>query len=231
MKIVTVVGIRASGKTALIEALVREMSARGKKVGTVKTVFCPTFHMDKPGSNTFRHTRAGAGLVTVRAEGETTLLFPRRLKPSEVHENYRGFDWVLAEGDYELPAARIVTAHREEDALERLTPLTVAFSGRLADSRRELEGLKVYHYERDISALCDLLEEKTGDTADLRKLDESLNGEDLKLSRAFCAVGCRGHLEKKQGVRVTVDGVPFALSPEQEETLRLWAAKPGTEPM
>ena len=204
MRIVTVVGIRASGKTSLIEALVGELSARGKKVGTVKTVFCPTFHMDKPGSNTYRHTRAGAGLVTVRAEGETTFLYPRRLSPSEVYENYRGFDWVLAEGDYQLPAARIVTAHREEDARERLNPLTLALSGRLADARRELEGLKVYHYEKDIVSLCDLLEEKVEDTGDLEKLDKSLNGEDLKLSRAFCAVGCRGHRDKKEGVMVTV---------------------------
>ncbi|MBR4502369.1 MAG: molybdopterin-guanine dinucleotide biosynthesis protein B [Clostridia bacterium] len=225
MKIVTVVGIRASGKTSLIEVLVRELTARGKKVGTVKTVFCPTFHMDKPGSNTYRHTRAGAGLVTVRAEGETSLLFPRKMSPSEVYENYCGFDWVLAEGDYQLPAARIVTAHREEDARERVNPMTLAFSGKLADSRQELYGLKVYHYERDISALCDLMEEKVEDTEDPEKLDESLNGEDLALSRAYCAVGCRGHREKKEGVRVTVDGVPLSLSPEQEKTLRLWAGK------
>ena len=225
MRIVTVVGVRASGKTSLIEALVGELTARGRKVGTVKTVFCPTFHMDKPGSNTDRHTRAGARLVTVRAEGETTLLIPRRLIPSEVYGYYRGFDWVLAEGDYELPAARIVAAHREEDALERMNPLTLAFSGRLADSRRELEGLGVYHYERDATDLCDLLEEKVKETGDLRELDRGLNGEDLALSRAFCAVGCRGHKAKKEGVRVTVDGVPLALSPEQEETLRLWAGK------
>ena len=225
MKIVTVVGIRASGKTSLIEVLVRELTARGKKVGTVKTVFCPTFHMDKPGSNTYRHTRAGAGLVTVRAEGETSLLFPRKMSPSEVYENYCGFDWALAEGDYQLPAARIVTAHREEDARERVNPMTLAFSGKLADSRQELYGLKVYHYERDISALCDLMEEKVEDTEDPEKLDESLNGEDLALSRAYCAVGCRGHREKKEGVRVTVDGVPLSLSPEQEKTLRLWAGK------
>ncbi len=225
MRIVTVVGIRASGKTSLIEALARELSARGNKVGTVKTVFCPTFHMDKPGSNTYRHTRAGSGLVTVRAEGETTLLYPRRLSASELYDHYRGFDWVLAEGDYQLPAARIVTAHGEEDAMERVNPLTLAFSGKLADSRQDLAGLRVYHFQRDIAALCDLMEEKAEDTVDLKKLDESLNGEDLKLSRAFCAVGCRGHRDKKEGVRVTVDGVPLSLSPEQEETLRLWAEK------
>ena len=64
MKILCVVGIRASGKTTIVEELTKELRRRGKRVGTVKTVFCPSFSIDNPTSNTARHARAGAEIVT-----------------------------------------------------------------------------------------------------------------------------------------------------------------------
>lgn len=48
MKIITIVGIRKSGKTSTVTALVEAIRRRGKRVGTCKTVFCPTFSMDTP---------------------------------------------------------------------------------------------------------------------------------------------------------------------------------------
>ena len=82
MKIVTIVGIRQSGKTSTVTALIEAIRSRGQKVGTCKTVFCPSFSIDKPGSNTMRHHQAGSGLVTSRARHETALLFPEALPPS-----------------------------------------------------------------------------------------------------------------------------------------------------
>ncbi|MBQ7184499.1 MAG: molybdopterin-guanine dinucleotide biosynthesis protein MobB [Clostridia bacterium] len=227
MKIITVVGIRGSGKTTVTEALEKEMTARGLTVGTVKTIFCPTFHMDKPGSNTYRHTRAGAAVVTARAETETSVLYPRKLKPSEILRHYAGCGAVIFEGDYELPAARIVTAHGEEDALERLNERTVAVSGLISNSLDRLENLTVLHPERDISALTDLVLEKAEDVKDPETLDAGLDGEDLKLSRAFCAAGCKGHgkMRTETGVRLTVDGHPVRLDGETEKELRQWLAQ------
>ena len=224
MKIITVVGIRGSGKTTVTEALEKEMTARGLTVGTVKTIFCPTFHMDKPGSNTYRHTRAGAAVVTARAETETSVLYPRKLKPSEILRHYAGCGAVIFEGDYELPAARIVTAHGEEDALERLNERTVAVSGLISNGLDRLGGLPVLHPERDIAALTDLVLEKAEDVSDPETLDAALHGEDLKLSRAFCAAGCKGHgkTRTETGVRLTVDGHPVRLDDETEKELRQW---------
>ena len=225
MRIVTVVGVRGSGKTTVVEALVKEWTARGRTVGTVKTVFCPGFHMDRAGSNTYRHTRAGASLVTARAEGETAVLYPRRLKMSEVLAHYRGCDVVVVEGDYELPVTRIVTAHTEQDARERINPLTAAVSGRIAGQAREVDGVPVLHPVADIPALADLILKTAPETEDLAALDEGLRGPDLVLSRAFCASGCRGHGRKGEGVRVTVDGTPLDLTPAQAAQVRRWAAE------
>ena len=226
MRIVTVVGIRGSGKTTVVEALIGELNRRGMRVGTVKSVFCPSFHMDKPGSNTDRHAKAGAVLVTARAETETTVMYPYPLRPSQILSHYAGCDWVLCEGDYALPAARIVAAHGEADAQERINGMPLAVSGRIANEGLAQVGeLPVLHPERDIARLADLLEERVPDTRDLAALDDSLHGEDLNLSRAYCAQGCRGHAHRQPGIRLAVDGTPVLLNAEEEAALRAWLSE------
>lgn len=223
MRIITVVGIRGAGKTTVVECLLRALADRGLRAGTVKTVFCPTFHMDKPGSNTYRHTAAGAALVTAKAETETTVLYPYPLRPSEILAHYRDCGWVLCEGDYDLPVARVVAAHGPEDARERINDRTVAVSGLIANNQDALDGLPVLHPERDIDQLVALLMEKTPDIQDLSALDEALNGPDAALSRDFCARSCRGHAGRKNGVQVLIDGKALKLTAEQEALLRSWA--------
>ena len=223
MRIITVVGICGAGKTTVVECLLRALADRGLRAGTVKTVFCPTFHMDKPGSNTYRHTAAGAALVTAKAETETTVLYPYPLRPSEILAHYRDCDWVLCEGDYDLPAARVVAAHGPEDARERINDRTVAVSGLITNDQDALDGLPVLHPERDIDQLVALLMEKAPDIQDLSALDEALNGPDAALSRDFCARGCRGHAGRKNGVQVLIDGKALKLTAEQEALLRSWA--------
>ena len=223
MRIITVVGIRGAGKTTVVECLLRALADRGLRAGTVKTVFCPTFHMDKPGSNTYRHTAAGAALVTAKAETETTMLYPYPLRPSEILAHYRDCDWVLCEGDYDLPAARVVAAHGPEDARERINDRTVAVSGLIANDQDTLDGLPVLHPERDIDQLVALLMEKAPDIQDLSALDEALNGPDAALSRDFCVRGCKGHAGRKNGVQVFIDGKALKLTAEQEALLRGWA--------
>lgn len=90
MKLLTIVGIRKSGKTSTVTALIEEIRRRGKTVGTCKTVFCPTFSMDQPKSNTARHTRAGANLVCARARHETALLYPAGAAPVPLAGKLRG---------------------------------------------------------------------------------------------------------------------------------------------
>lgn len=225
MKIITIVGIRGAGKTTVLECLVKELRRRGYTVGTAKSVFCPAFHMDKPGSNTDRHARAGSQLIAARGERETALIYPRKLKPSEWLRHYLDCGWVLCEGDYELPVPRIVAAHGEEDARERVNDRTVAVSGLIANERSSFGSLPALHPERDIGALADLLEGAVPDITDFEPLDQPLAGKDAAQSRAFCLTGCKGHGKKRGGVEVTIDGAPLGMTPEQEALIRSWMPK------
>lgn len=61
--VIAVVGSKNSGKTMAIEILVRGLSSRRYRVGTVKHIPKQDFTIDKEGTDTWRHARAGAKIV------------------------------------------------------------------------------------------------------------------------------------------------------------------------
>lgn len=223
MKLLTIVGIRKSGKTSTVTALIEEIRRRSKTVGTCKTVFCPSFSMDQPKSNTARHTRAGAGLVCARARHETALLYPQALPLSRLLEAYAGMDYVLLEGDYLSPVPRLVAAHRPEDALTRMNPLTLAFVGRISATDVELP-LPRFNALSDPAALLDFLDAHVPDVQPHSGLDEPLPPVEGVTDDGFCQCGCHHHLNKlaDAGVQVTVDGEALTLTKEQQAMVRAW---------
>ena len=199
MKVITVVGIRDSGKTTIVEQLIKGLQKKGYRVGTIKTIFCPGFHMDQDRTNTGRHAKAGASIVTARAGKETAILFQEPLKTSDLLRHYTGCDWVICEGDYEIPVPRIVAGREEKDALERINPLTLAVSGVLANQRTEpVEAIPVIDSLNHPEELISLLLKNVADLEDPAVLDQPLNGDDIALSRSWCLTGCRGHGKKKE---------------------------------
>ncbi len=65
-RVIGVAGFKNSGKTTLVEGLVRELSARGWCVSTVKHAH-HSFDIDHEGRDSFRHRKAGAREVAVVA--------------------------------------------------------------------------------------------------------------------------------------------------------------------
>ena len=227
MKIVTIVGIRKSGKTSTVTALVEAIRRRGKKVGTCKTVFCPTFSIDKPTSNTMRHRRAGSELVCSRAKGETAFLYPEKLPLSKVLESYKGCDYVLLEGDYFAPVPRIVCAHNDIDAAPRTNSRTFAYAGRISEKPEIELALPRFNPLTDegADALLDLIDAKIPDIMPCSLLDEDLPPVSGVTGDDFCQCGCHHHQKKQEGerVQVTVDGKALTLTHEQRELLLSWA--------
>lgn len=227
MKIVTIVGIRKSGKTSTVIALLDAIHRRGKKVGTCKTVFCPTFTIDKPTSNTMRHRRAGSELICSRARGETAFLYPEKLPLSKVLESYKGCDYVILEGDYFAPVPRIVCAHNDADALPRTNSRTFAYSGRISEKPEIELALPRFNplTEEGADALLNLIDAKIPDIMPCSMLDEDLPPVSGVSGDDFCQCGCHHNQKKQEGdrVQVTVDGKALTLTAQQRELLLSWA--------
>lgn len=227
MKIVTVVGIRKSGKTSTVTALAEAIRRRGRSVGTCKTVFCPTFSIDKPGSNTVKHMQAGSQLVCARAKRETSFIYPEAMSLSRVLQAYTGMDYVLLEGDYLAPVPRLVAAHTQADALPRTNDLTLAYVGRISEKPEIPLDLPRFNALTDADALLDFIDTHVPDAVIDESLDVPLPPVAGVTDDGFCQCGCHHHEHKQQAeqVQAMVDGKLLKLTPEQMQLLRSWAAE------
>lgn len=209
MKICSVVGIRKSGKTTVVTELIKELKKRGYRAGTVKTVFCPTFSIDDPKSNTARHMAAGADLVCARAKNETTVIYPVGMEINELFPKLN-LDYLIVEGDYEAAVPRIVCAHTEEEIVERANAYTIAISGRIAGQEEEHKTtvgekfghLPVYNVFTEISGLTDLVEQTKEITFPIEILQTPGSVS------SFCQCGCHKNEKKRecQSLKAHPDG-------------------------
>ncbi len=143
MKVFQIVGVRRSGKTATVEALIRELKSRGYRVGTVKCIGCPVFTLDtRKNSNTARHREAGADLVVAFGPREVDFVFPRQLDMDHTLKIMaaEGLDFCIMEGGYAYDLPRIVCFREPKEIPERLTPKTFALSGAGTGSGSGSEG-------------------------------------------------------------------------------------------
>ena len=68
-----VTGWKNSGKTRMVAALVRELSARGMKVSTVKHAH-HTFDIDHEGTDSWQHRKAGASEVALVSRNRSAIM-------------------------------------------------------------------------------------------------------------------------------------------------------------
>jgi molybdopterin-guanine dinucleotide biosynthesis protein B len=73
--ILAVIGGKASGKTTAMEIIVRALSSRDLLVMTVKHVSEKGFTLDREGTDTWRHWKAGARIVSTVSDCERAVLF------------------------------------------------------------------------------------------------------------------------------------------------------------
>ena len=160
MKIITVVGVRKSGKTTVVTHLITELKSRGYRVGSVKNIGCPGFSIDKPGSNSDLHRKAGADFVCLKGKREMSIIFD----PMDENELYASFpvDYLILEGEYELRVPRIICAHNAEEIEERITEEAFAVSGRMGAELSSYGELPAFNILEETERLADYIEAHVG---------------------------------------------------------------------
>ena len=100
MRTTPVIGFSAwsgTGKTTLLEGLIRCLSARGLRVGVVKHD-AHGLDLDRPGKDSWRLREAGAAALALAGPGQSALLEGGELTLAQCLERLRGTDLVLVEG-------------------------------------------------------------------------------------------------------------------------------------
>jgi molybdopterin-guanine dinucleotide biosynthesis protein B len=119
---ITVVGYKGSGKTTVVENLVKALTNKGFKVATVKHISEKNFSIDKEGRDTWRHSNSGAKLVAAVAEAEIALIIKSGFKDFSAEkfiEPLNNFDILIFEGfkDFLIneEIAKIICVRNEEE--------------------------------------------------------------------------------------------------------------------
>ncbi|HWQ29809.1 MAG TPA: molybdopterin-guanine dinucleotide biosynthesis protein B [Negativicutes bacterium] len=157
MRIVSIFGYSTSGKTTTVECLIRELINRGYTVGTVKDIHYEQFAIDTDGSNTDRHSKAGAEPVTARGFFETDILFKKRMSIPDILKIYTQ-DFVILEGVTDFEAPKILCASSLQDIEKRMAPDVIAISGVIANELKEYGRLPVINGMKQVEKLANLVE-------------------------------------------------------------------------
>ncbi|RLE64449.1 MAG: molybdopterin-guanine dinucleotide biosynthesis protein B [Thermoprotei archaeon] len=157
MKAFAVIGFSKSGKTALIEHIVKELKSRSYSVATIKHVHGKK-RIDLADKDTWRHVKAGSDLTIAISDSETLEVKPVKTELWKALWKLSKFDFVVLEGfKTEFYGVKIAVVRDLEEANDLLDPLVIAFTGKLAEEVKEINGIPVV---RNIEAIIDLVEKK-----------------------------------------------------------------------
>jgi len=162
-----IVGRKHTGKTTLIQQLIRELKSRGFRVATIKEMPNAT-EIDTPADNhdTWKHGEAGAEIVVATPLNETALFIKRKLSLNEIVPFLQNEDFVLLEGfEKEKLFAKIITAKTADEAAIYSDGLAIAISGPLTESSAEAKKasklhLPLFNANTQAEKLADIIEQK-----------------------------------------------------------------------
>jgi len=95
-----VLGGKASGKTTAVEIIVKALTSRHLSVMTVKHVSQEGFTLDREGTDTWRHWKAGAKVVSTVSDSERAVMIKNgaQLDLNEFNSWAKGVNAIVFEG-------------------------------------------------------------------------------------------------------------------------------------
>ena len=159
MKTVSICGYHHTGKTTVAVAVMKELKKRGYRVASIKDIHYEQFSMEKVGSNSWKHLQANQEAVFARGEKETYQIWNKQLNLQEMMSNLSA-DYVIIEGMHEIAVPHIVCAENTDQIESLFDRTTIAISGKIANDKKEYLDVSIFHYEKDIVSLVDLIEER-----------------------------------------------------------------------
>lgn len=159
-----IVGWKKSGKTTLVEKLIREFTRRGLKVASVKHAH-HAFQIDDEATDSARHRRAGAAQVAIVSGSRWAIVTELRDTPepslSDVLQKLEPCDLILVEGYKSARIPKIEARRREGHAgrpLSEEDPKVIAIASDHEIARSTLPAFAL----DDISGIADFIVKTVG---------------------------------------------------------------------
>jgi molybdopterin-guanine dinucleotide biosynthesis adapter protein len=149
-----IVGNKKSGKTTLVEHLIKEMNARGIHVGTIK-ITTHDLEFDTPGKDTHRHRIAGSELTLIKSKTQVALFSDiAYFNDDQIQTTFRKCDLVFIEGDSGSANPKIYISDDREVRTD-IAGEIIAIWG-----KKQVIGNAPYFGDNEIGKLCDFLLDK-----------------------------------------------------------------------
>jgi molybdopterin-guanine dinucleotide biosynthesis adapter protein len=158
--IISIVGKSDTGKTTLLEKVVRELTSRGFRIATIKHD-AHSFEIDHEGKDSWRHKQAGAVLTVISSPGKLALVADTDHDHtlSEVRDKFiTSADLIISEG-YKRevhPKIEVFRSERSPELLCRHDDNLVAIAGAPPSPP---ENIPVFDLN-DVGPLCDFIEKR-----------------------------------------------------------------------
>ncbi len=159
--VVSFVGRSNSGKTSLLEIVIREMAGRGYRVAAIKHSH-HDFEIDRPGKDSWRLAAAGSQAVAISSPTRMALIERpgRELSLAEIQARIgAGMDVILAEGYKQSGVAKVRVAAdpASDDGLCDLSDVLLTVSPEYAGDGRP-------HFDPgDVAAIVEILLDRIAD--------------------------------------------------------------------
>lgn len=233
---VAVVGFKAAGKTRVVEAIVAELTRRGRRVGTIKHT-AEDAPLDAPGTDTRRHVEAGAVATAILSEKRSAIFLERTMDLSEAAASLGTIEYIVLEGFKALdlcPRVIVPRTPREVEELSNGLEIAVVNVSSIIGEKSSVPALGIDESEK----LADIVEARAfpllagmdcggcGHT-DCRELGQAI------LQGNTSAEACVSY---STSVSLIVNGTPIPLKPFVQDTFRnvvvglVKSLKGGSEP-
>ena len=157
MKIVAVYGSSKSGKTTTVVEIVKELRLRGYSVATIKNIHADDFVFDTVGKDTWRHWKAGAEVVGLRAPTESILMIKRSMTLDELISHVHS-DYLVLEGFRGIALPKILCATDEKNVEGELQDTVFCISGMVSAQLSVYKEIPVINALLNVTELVDLVE-------------------------------------------------------------------------
>ncbi|MGA3359998.1 MAG: molybdopterin-guanine dinucleotide biosynthesis protein B [Halobacteriota archaeon] len=160
MKIVAVCGSSKSGKTTTVVEIVKELRLRGYSVATIKNIHADDFVFDTAGKDTWRHWKAGAEVVGLRAPTESILMIKRSMTLDELISHIHS-DYLVLEGFRGTALPKVLCATDEKGVEGELQDTVFCISGVVSAQLSAYKGIPVINALLNVAELVDLVERRS----------------------------------------------------------------------
>lgn len=155
MKVVSFVGKSGSGKTRLIESLIRLGKEEGLKIGAIKHAKFG-FEIDKEGKDSFRFKMAGGDRIGIFSEEEKVVFLKEGVKLQRfIFESFFTCDLVLVEGFKEDKDLNKILVIGSPEDLKDFDISSII--GIYSDEKYELNLEKPYFSSKDLRELWEFI--------------------------------------------------------------------------